>query len=107
MSENQIEQLEKLKSLYESGTISKEEMEKLKKDILFKTEINVPIQTAKKKPMGKYILISIGFDVLIKSPNKSDMRCPKEISITGTEAPISFLKSEITSNVFFFLSFFS
>jgi hypothetical protein len=34
MSENQIEQLEKLKSLYDSGTISKEEMEKLKKDIL-------------------------------------------------------------------------
>ena len=34
MTENQIEKLERIKSLFESGTISKEEMENLKNGIL-------------------------------------------------------------------------
>jgi hypothetical protein len=38
MTENQIEKLERIKSLYESGTISKEEMEKLKKDVFVNNE---------------------------------------------------------------------
>ena len=36
------------------------------------------------------IFISMGLEVLIKSPNKSAIRCPKDTANEGWEASISF-----------------
>lgn len=65
MTENQIKKLERIKSLYESGTISKEEMEKLKNDVLANHEKNTSSSSANKSIKRKYIIISIGLLLLV------------------------------------------
>jgi len=64
MAENQIEKLERLKSLYESGTISKEEMEKLKKDVFVNHEKIASNSSVKKGVKRKYIFFLIGISLI-------------------------------------------
>lgn len=64
MAENQIEKLERLKSLYESGTISKEEMEKLKKDVFVNHEKITSNSSVKKGVKRKYIFFLIGISLI-------------------------------------------
>jgi len=65
MNENQIDKLERIKSLYESGTISKEEMENLKNDVLDNHEKNTSSSSSNKSNNRKYIIISIGVLILV------------------------------------------
>jgi hypothetical protein len=57
MTENQIEKLERIKSLFESGTISKEEMEKLKNDILSNQNTHKLSSSLKVGIKRKYLFI--------------------------------------------------
>jgi hypothetical protein len=59
MTENQIKSLERIKSLFESGTISKEEMEKLKNDILSNQKKQKSSSSSKVGIKRKYLLISL------------------------------------------------